>query len=61
VQTAGDLVRAVLLLELAAGVELGEHDLDGGFAVEVGVLVLHGVDRDAAPVVVTGTSRRPGW
>ena len=45
VQTAGDLVAATLA-ELAAGVQDGEHDLEGGL-----VLLLHLRDRDAAAVV----------
>ena len=49
-QAAGDLVAAAA--ELAAGVELGEHDLDGGHA-----LVGHDRDGDAAAVV--GAGHRP--
>ena len=45
VQTAGHLVAAAVA-ELAAGVQDGQHDLEGGLA-----LLLHGVDGDAAPVV----------
>ena len=45
VQTAGDLVAATLA-ELAAGVQDGEHDLQGGL-----VLLLHLRDGDAAAVV----------
>ena len=45
VQAAGDLVAAALA-ELAAGVQHGEHDLDGRLA-----LLLHHRDRDAAAVV----------
>ena len=45
VQAAGDLVAAAVA-ELAAGVQDGEHDLDGRLA-----LLLHHGDRDAAPVV----------
>src|SRR5690606_18966948 len=44
VQAAGDLVGA--FAELAAGVKLGEDDLDGGPA-----LCFHDVDGDTAPVV----------
>ena len=44
-QAAGDLVAAALA-ELAAGVQDGEHDLEGGL-----VLLLHLRDRDAAAVV----------
>jgi hypothetical protein len=47
VQAAGDLV--ALALELAARVELAEHRLDRGHALELGVG--HLVDRDAAAVV----------
>ena len=48
VQAAGDLVAAALA-ELAAGVQDGEHDLEGGL-----VLLLHLRDRDAAAVVDDG-------
>src|SRR5690606_22307601 len=44
VQTPGDLVGSVA--ELAARVELGEDDFDGGFALR-----LHDVDGDTATVV----------
>ena len=44
-QAAGDLVAAALA-ELAAGVQDGEHDLDGRLA-----LLLHHRDGDAAAVV----------
>ncbi len=54
VQAAGDLVGAALLLELAPGVQLGHDDLDRRLAVEVGVLVAHGLDGDAASVVDDG-------
>jgi hypothetical protein len=45
VQAAGDLVAAAVA-ELAAGVQDGQHDLDGRLA-----LLLHDRDRDAAAVV----------
>ena len=48
VEAAGDLVAAALA-ELAAGVENGEHDLGGRL-----LLLLHGVDGDAAAVVGDG-------
>ena len=48
VQAAGDLVAAAVA-ELAAGVQDGEHDLDGRAA-----LLLHDRDGDAAPVVDDG-------
>ena len=48
VQAAGDLVAAAVA-ELAAGVQDGEHDLDGGTA-----LLLHHVDGDPAAVVDHG-------
>ena len=47
-QAAGDLVAAAVA-ELAAGVQDGEHDLEGGLA-----LLLHRVDGDAAAVVDDG-------
>ena len=47
-QAAGDLVAAALA-ELAAGVQDGEHDLDGRLA-----LLLHDRDGDAAAVVDDG-------
>jgi hypothetical protein len=49
VQTAGDLV--VGGVELAAGVQLGEDDLDGGHPFAVGD---HVVDRNAAAVIDDG-------
>ena len=49
VQSAGDLV--VGGVELAAGVQLGEHHLDGGHLLAVGDHVVH---RDAAAVVHHG-------
>ena len=48
VQAAGDLVAAAVA-ELAAGVQDGEHDLDGRPA-----LLLHDPDRDAGAVVDDG-------
>jgi hypothetical protein len=48
VQAAGHLVAAAVA-ELAAGVQHGEHDLEGGPA-----LLLHDVDRDPAAVVGHG-------
>ena len=48
VQAAGDLVAAAVA-ELAAGVQDGQHDLDGRLA-----LLLHRRDRDAAAVVDDG-------
>ena len=48
VQAAGDLVAAAVA-ELAAGVQDGQHDLDGRQA-----LLLHDRDGDAAPVVDDG-------
>ncbi len=51
VEPAGDLVGRSLLLELAAGVELGEDDLDGGLAVGVWIVVLDGVGGNTSPVV----------
>ena len=48
VQAAGDLVAAAVA-ELAAGVQHGQHDLDGGQA-----LLLHDRDGDAAAVVGDG-------
>ena len=50
VQTAGDLV--VGGVELAAGVELGEHDLHRGHGLAGGQRLV--VDRDAAAVVDDG-------
>ena len=47
-QAAGDLVAAAVA-ELAAGVQHGEHDFDGGAA-----LLLHVVHRDATAVVDDG-------
>ena len=47
VEAAGDLV--AVAAELAAGVELGEHDLGRGHALDASGR--HGVDRDAAAVV----------
>jgi hypothetical protein len=52
VEAAGDLVHVVV--ELAAGVQLGHDHLDGGTAVDVGILVLHRVDGHAAAVVEHG-------
>src|SRR5690606_22974546 len=54
VEPAGDLVRGALFAELAARVEDGHDDLDGGLAVERGVLVLHRADGDAGAVVDDG-------
>ena len=48
VQAAGDLVAAAVA-ELPAGVEHGQHDLDGG-----SLLLLHHRDRDPAAVVDDG-------
>ena len=45
VETAGDLVGAVFLVELAAGVEHRQHDFGGGLAALVDI------DRNAAAVV----------
>ena len=44
-QAATDVVAAVLAAELAAGVQLGHHDVDGGGAAGVHL------DRDSAAVV----------
>jgi hypothetical protein len=51
VEAARDFVGRALFAELAAGVEDGHDDLDGGLAVEGGVLVAHGPDGDARAVV----------
>ena len=50
VQAAGDLVGGGV--EFAAGVELGEHDLDGGHLLAVGEI--HHVDGNAAAVIDDG-------
>ena len=52
VEAARDLVRVVA--ELAARVDLGEDDLDGGAAVDLRVLVLHRAYGHAAAVVDHG-------
>ena len=49
VQPAGDLVRRVLAAELAAGVQLRQHNRERGHP-----LVGHRVDRDAGAVVADG-------
>jgi hypothetical protein len=51
VEAAGDLVGGVFSAELAAGVEDGHDDLDRGTAVHRRVVVLDGIDGDAAAVV----------
>ncbi len=50
VQTAGARLVAAAAVELAAGVNLGEHDLEGRAIVHVG----HGADGDAAAIVGGG-------
>ena len=50
VQTARDLVGVAI--KLAAGMHLGQDHLNRGSAIDGGILMAHGVDRHAAPVVL---------
>ena len=49
-QTARDLVGVAI--KLAAGMHLGQDHLNRGSAIDGGILMAHGVDRHAAPVVL---------
>lgn len=50
-ESAGDFVCGVFLLELSTGVEFGEHNFDRGFAVDCGVVVFDGISWDSSAVI----------